>query len=66
MHPTLLADGHTLVFVPFLVGCIPGKVKLALVVLGFPIRRLWGQITLQIKGPTLIIAIEISTNIIDR
>lgn len=29
-------DVHTLVFVSFPVGCIPGKVKIMAVILGFP------------------------------
>ena len=35
----VLANGHTLIFVSLLGGCTPGKVKIALVILGFPIKR---------------------------
>lgn len=60
-------DGHALVFVLFPVGCIPGKVKIRPVILGFPIkRRLWWQIILLIKGPSVNIFREMSTNIIYR
>lgn len=50
----VLPEGHVLVFVSFLGGCIPGKVKIAPVILGFPIKRIlrW-HIILPIKGPNI-------------
>lgn len=57
-------DAHTLIFVLFLVGCIPGKVKIMSLILGFPIkRRLLWQIIFLIKGLGINIFTEMSTNI---
>ena len=60
----VLTNGHTLIFVSLLGGCTPGKVKITLVILGFPIkRRLWWHIMLLIKRPNINTSREISTNI---